>query len=136
MYKTNILWSLVSCYQTTLRDDPWEEGLALRKLFITTFIFVTTFFIVSFSFAAQLSHKEFLSTDFIKYFKNREYANALKANDALLKKYPHDALILRYRALTLEKLNHSHEAIKLYRAILIAHPNDIPARLFVGLAYI
>jgi len=53
-----------------------------------------------------------------------------------LKKYPHDALILRYRALILEKLNHSHEAIKLYHAILQAHPDDIPARLFIGLAYI
>ena len=108
----------------------------MPKSFITTVLFLAVFFIVSPSFATQISHKEFLASDFVKYFKNKEYEKAVKASDTLLKKYPHDALILRYRALTLEKLNHPHEAIKLYEAILQAHPNDVPARLFIGLAYI
>src|SRR5476649_427376 len=99
-------------------------------------IFLAAFFITFPSFAAKISHKEFLSSDFVKYFKNKEYEKAIKANDALLKKYPHDPLILRYRVLTLEKLNHFHEATKLYQAILQVHPDDIPARLFIGLAYI
>ena len=51
-------------------------------------------------FATQIPSKEFLKTDFVKLFKNKEYAKALQESDALLKKYPHDALILRYRALT------------------------------------
>ena len=53
-----------------------------------------------------------------------------------MKKHPHDPLILRYQALTLEKLHHSAEAISLYHEILAAHPNDEPGRLFLGLAYI
>ena len=88
------------------------------------------------SFAAQIPHQEFLSTDFIKSFQNKEYEKAIKECDALLKKYPNDPLILRYRALTLEKLHHDAEAIGLYHEILAAHPHDIPARLFLGLAYI
>lgn len=108
----------------------------MRRLFITTAVFVITFFSISVSFAAQIPHKEFLSSDFVKYFKNKEYVKAFEASDALLKQYPHDALILRYRALTLEKLKQPQKAIKLYQEILAAHPNDIPARLFLGLVYV
>ena len=86
--------------------------------------------------AAQISSQEFLKTDFVKSFQKKEYAKALQESDALLEKYPHDALILRYRALTLEKLKQPKKAIKLYQEILAAHPNDIPARLFLGLAYV
>ena len=98
--------------------------------------FLSVFFITSALFAAQIPHKEFLSTDFIKSFQNKEYEKAIKECDELLKKYPNDPLILRYRALTLEKLHHDAEAIDLYHEVLAAHPHDIPARLFLGLAYI
>src|SRR5947207_12158350 len=108
----------------------------MKVLWKVSIVICIMFFCTSLSFSAEISHKEFLASDFVKYFKNKEYEKALQESDALLKKYPHDALILRYRALTLEKLNHPHEAIKLYKGILQAHPNDIPARLFVGLAYI
>jgi len=108
----------------------------LRKSLTTAVFFLAAFFTISSSFAAEISHKEFLSSDFVKYFKNKEYEKALQESDVLLKKYPHDPLILRYRALTLEKFNHPHEAIQLYQDILQVHPNDIPARLFIGLAYI
>ena len=108
----------------------------MRKSFTTAVFLLTAFFTISSSFAAEISHKEFLASDFTKYFKNKEFEKALQESDALLKKYPHDPLILRYRALTLEKLNHPHEAIQLYQDILQVHPNDIPARLFIGLAYI
>ena len=53
-----------------------------------------------------------------------------------MKKYPNDALILRYRALTLEKLGRFDEAIKVYQEILSKDPNYVPAHLFLGLAYI
>ncbi len=99
-------------------------------IFFTAFLFSQTLF------AAEISSQEFLSSDFVSFFKHKQYEKALKASDALLKKYPHDPLILRYRALTLEKLELSNEAIKLYQSILQFHPNDISARLFIGLAYI
>ena len=87
-------------------------------------------------FESQIPSKEFLIIDFVKLFKNQEYAKALQESDALLKKYLHDPLILRYRALTLEKLKQPKKAIKLYQEILAAHPDDIPARLFLGLDYV
>lgn len=113
-----------------------KNGVHIHKHFFIAVLFCFTFFLSSPSFAVEISHKEFLSTDFIKSFQHKEYEKAIKECDALLKKYPNDPLILRYRALTLEKLHHPAEAINLYHQILAAHPNDEPARLFLGLAYI
>ena len=53
----------------------------------------------------------------------------------LLAKYPNDPLILRYRGRTLEKLGRRKEALNAYRKILAMDPKNIPARLFLGLAY-
>ena len=107
----------------------------MSRIFTAVVILSCTVFLISASFA-EISHKEFISTDFIKSFQKKEYEKAIQECDALLKKYPEDPLILRYRALTLEKLHHPDEAIGLYHEILAAHPNDEPARLFLGLAYI
>ena len=116
-------------------DSPWK-GSYLQKPLGAVIVFLFLFLATPALFAAQIPHKEFLSTDFIKSFQNKEYEKAIKECDALLKKYPKDPLILRYRALTLEKLHHDAEAIDLYHEVLAAHPHDIPARLFLGLAYI
>ncbi len=107
-------------------------NISLRIIFIFFFVLSLSFA----SYAAPVTSQEFLSTDFIKSFQKKEYDQALKECEALLKKHPHDALILRYRALTLEKLKQHKKAIELYQEILAAHPNDIPARLFLGLAYV
>ncbi|MDO8675083.1 MAG: hypothetical protein Q7K71_03060 [Candidatus Omnitrophota bacterium] len=107
----------------------------MRNLFRGLGIYLAFFLLTSVSFA-EISHKEFLSSNFIKSFKNQEYKKALKEANELLKTHPNDPLILRYRALTLEKLHHPAEAISLYHEILAAHPYDEPARLFLGLAYI
>ena len=108
----------------------------MLKIIIAVAIFCSAVFLSPAPAAAEISHKEFLSSDFIKSFKNHEYEKALKECNVLLKKYPNDPLISRYRALTLEKLHRSPEAINLYHEILAAYPRDIPARLFLGLAYI
>jgi len=108
----------------------------LHKSLRPVIIFFITLSIASASLAASIPSKEFLSTDFTRLFKNKEYEKALKASSDLLIKHPYDALILRYRALTLEKLKQSNQAIYVYQEILEAHPNDIPARLFLGLAYL
>ena len=84
---------------------------------------------------ARISSEEFLSSDFSAYFKQGKYAQALAEADRLLARYPDDPLILRYRARTLEKLGRRKEAITAYRKILAMDPKNIPARLFLGLAY-
>ncbi|MBI3316116.1 MAG: tetratricopeptide repeat protein [Candidatus Omnitrophica bacterium] len=85
--------------------------------------------------APLLSKEEFLSSDFSKFFKKQEFNQALNVLDSLLKKHPDDILLLRYRALTLDKLNRRKEAIAVYRKILSENPNHVPTHLFLGLAY-
>ena len=82
-----------------------------------------------------ISKEAFLSSDFPRLFKARQFQKALDAVDALRKKYPNDPLILRYRALTLDKLGRHQEAIAAYREILSRDPNHVPTHLFLGLAY-
>ncbi len=82
-----------------------------------------------------ISKEEFLSSDFSKFFKKKEFQKALAVLEGLLKKYPGDPLILRYRALTLDKLSRRQEAIAAYREILSKNKNHVPTHLFLGLAY-
>ena len=82
-----------------------------------------------------ISKEEFLSSDFPKFFKRREFNKALDASELLLKKYPNDPLILRYRALTLDKLGRRKDAITEYEHILSLDPDHAPTRLFLGLTY-
>ncbi len=85
--------------------------------------------------SVPISSEQFLSSEFAAHFRKGEYAKALAAADALLAQYPNDPLILRYRARTLEKLGRRKEAITAYRKILSIDPKDVPAHLFLGLAY-
>ncbi len=99
--------------------------------------FLLSFFIVTTStFSAEIPPQEFLTSDFIIHLKKKDYKQALKESAALLKEYPDDPLIMRYRALTFEKLKQPDKAINLYKEILSRHPEYTPARLFLGLAYI
>ncbi len=82
-----------------------------------------------------VSSENFLSSDFAAYFKQGKYPEALKALDRLIVKHPNDPLLLRYRAVVLEKLGRRAEAIAVYRQILADHPNHVPTHLFLGLAY-
>ena len=111
----------------------------MRKSFIARMILFITFLVISttsYSYATEISSKEFLSSDFVKFLKNKEYTKALEESEALLKKHPDDNLILRYRAVVLEKLGRYNEAVKLYQMIITNSPNYVPARLFLGLTYI
>lgn len=85
--------------------------------------------------AALVSKDEFISGDFPKLFRARQFQKALDALDILLKKYPDDPLILRYRALTLDKLGRRRESISAYKEILSQNPHHAPTHLFLGLAY-
>lgn len=84
---------------------------------------------------ALISSKEFIASDFSRYFKRGEFSKAFNVLDKLLEKYPQDPLILRYRALTLDKLGNRDTAISIYQQILAQNPNHVPTHLFLGLAY-
>ena len=86
--------------------------------------------------SSLISSETFLSSDFVKFFKNKDYPKALSAIDAFIVKYPDDPLILRYRAFTLEKLGRPKEAITAYKQILSKNPDYVPARIFLSRAYL
>jgi tetratricopeptide (TPR) repeat protein len=90
------------------------------------------------AFAGQsqaISGEAFLSSDFVKYFKNKDYSLALTAIDSLAAKYPDDPLVLRYRGFTLEKLGRPKDAIDTYKKILSKNPDYAPVRIFLSRAY-
>ena len=58
-----------------------------------------------------ISQQEFLASDFTRLFKKGDFSQALTVLDELVKKYPNDPLVLRYRALTLDKLGRRKDSI-------------------------
>ena len=85
--------------------------------------------------STRISSKEFLSGSFAKFFKAHKYQKALKAIEELSKQYPDDPLILRYRALTLERLDRRKEAVAIYQKLLAQDPEHAPTRIALGRAY-
>ncbi len=83
-----------------------------------------------------ISSETFLASDFVKFFKNKDYSGALSAIDALAAKYPDDPLVLRYRGLVLGKLGRRQEAIAVYKQILSKNPDYVPVRIFLSRAYL
>ena len=86
--------------------------------------------------SSSISSQEFLSSPFAKFFKEHQYQKALNVLTELAGKYPEDPIILRYEALTLERLGRTQEAISIYQKILAKHPNLASARFFLGRAYV
>ena len=86
--------------------------------------------------APRISTEEFLASPFAKAFQAQDYPRALNTLDALLKTYPDDPLILRYRARVLARLGRTKEAIALYHRLLSNDPHHAPTRIFLGQAYL
>ncbi len=84
---------------------------------------------------AMISTEEFQDSSFAVLFHAGEYEKALQALDGLLQDYPDDPLLLRYRAMTLDLLGRSAEAIALFRDLIRQDPDHVPARYFLGQAY-
>ena len=85
---------------------------------------------------ARISTEEFLESPFAKSFKEHKYQKALKVIEELSKQYPDDPLILRYRALTLEKLDRRKEAVAVYQKLLAQNPEHASTRISLGRAYL
>lgn len=83
----------------------------------------------------QISAEEFLASPFAEQFQGGNYEQAFKTVELLLREYPQDPLLLRYKAMTLDLLGRSGEAIALYEQILKQNPNHVPTRFFLGQAY-
>ena len=84
----------------------------------------------------RISTQEFLASPFARYFRAKDYPNALNALEALLNTYPDDPLILRYRARVLARLGRTKDAIALYRRLLSQDARHAPTRIFLGEAYL
>ena len=84
----------------------------------------------------SISSQEFLASPFAKAFKEQKYSKAIEALKELKKKYPEDPLILRYEALTLDRMGKTQEAIGAYQKLLAKDPGQVPVRIFLGRAYI
>ncbi len=82
-----------------------------------------------------ISAEEFIQSKASVYFQEGNYDLALKAMDDLLQKYPGDSLLLRYRAMALDRSGRSEEAIAIFKSILEKDPEHAPTKYFLGQAY-
>ncbi|MCI0564514.1 MAG: tetratricopeptide repeat protein [Nitrososphaera sp.] len=83
----------------------------------------------------QIPAEEFISSPFAEYFEAGDYKGALASLDVLAEKYPEDPLIIRYRAIVLDRLGRYDEALKLYDRLLSQDINHIPTRFFRAQTY-
>lgn len=83
----------------------------------------------------MISTEEFLQSQAAALFQDGEYERALDALTPLLKQYPKDPLLIRYKAMTLDRLGRSEEAIALFEQLLKENPDHIPTHYFLGQAY-
>lgn len=83
----------------------------------------------------EIAPEEFLSSPFAGFFKMCDYTRALEALDALTARYPSDPLLIRYRAILLDRLGRYDEAIALYRRLLVDDPLHVPTRFVLAQTY-
>ena len=65
----------------------------------------------------EISPDEFLSSDASRYFQSGSFDKAIVAINQLAKGFPNDDLIQRYRAMTLDRLGKSDEAIEIFKQL-------------------
>ncbi len=82
----------------------------------------------------EIAPDQFLSSDASRYFQAGDYEKALVALNQLEQSFPKDELIQRYRAMTLDRLGKSDEAIVIFKSLLEKNPQHIPTRYFLGQA--
>ncbi len=79
--------------------------------------------------------EEFMASPFAEFFRADDYKRALEALEPILERYPNDLLVLRYKAMTLDRLGRSQEAVVIYQELLRRSPDHTPTRFFLGQAY-
>ena len=83
----------------------------------------------------MISTEAFAASSFAEFFRADDYERAVEALGPILDKYPDDPLVLRYKAMTLDRLGRSKEAVALYQKLLTHSPDHVPTRFFLGEAY-
>lgn len=83
----------------------------------------------------EIAPDDFLASDASRYFQSGNYEKALVALNQLEKSFPKDELIQRYRAMTLDRLGKSKEAIEIFKTLLVKNPSHVPTHYFLGQAY-
>ena len=83
---------------------------------------------------AALSPKAFLETPAAAAFKAGDYDGALAGFQQLLDENRGDPLVLRYLAITLDRLERHEEAIEVLREALAASPDNAALHYFLGVA--
>jgi len=84
---------------------------------------------------SSIPEEEFLASPAAQFFRSGDFERALEGFDPLLNRYPGDPLLLRYRAMCLDRLGRSKEAVKIYENLLVQNPNHVPALYFLGQAH-
>jgi len=77
----------------------------------------------------------FIESSFAEHFLSGEYPQALEALETLAERYPDDPMILRYRAVVLDRLGQFEDALALYDELLTHQPNHVPTRFFRAQTY-
>lgn len=82
-----------------------------------------------------ISAEEFMASPFADAFRADDYERALGALQPILERHPNDPLVLRYKAMSLDRVGQSQEAIVIYQELLKRDPDHAPTRFFLGQAY-
>jgi tetratricopeptide (TPR) repeat protein len=86
--------------------------------------------------AGQMSPQDFLKSQGAQLFMEAKYEDALKEFETLAAQAPRDLLVLRYRALALDRLGRQDEAIKLLEEGLTAFPGSVALHYFLAQTYL
>ncbi|MBI4397494.1 MAG: tetratricopeptide repeat protein, partial [Candidatus Omnitrophica bacterium] len=82
-----------------------------------------------------IAAQEFIESPAAELFQSGDYERALIALEPLLAQYPGDPLLLRYKAMALDRTGESQKAIEIYRQILERERGHVPTRYFLAEAY-
>ena len=76
-----------------------------------------------------------LSGPFARAFQAQDYARALEELDQLIRDYPNDWLLVRYRGIVLDRLGRYDDAIAAFKRVLQHQPDQVPTHFFLAQSY-
>lgn len=122
---------------------PNKSAVLKRAFFFSLFILAAGLCIFSQANAqtefsentSGISTEEFVSSQAAQLFQIGKYPEAIAALDGLLKTYPKDPLLIRYRAMAMDQMGNSKDAIKIFEDLLLEYPDHLPTHYFLGQAY-
>jgi tetratricopeptide (TPR) repeat protein len=83
----------------------------------------------------RIPAEEFMKSPAAKAFSGGRFEEAVKEFDALLRRYPGDPLIRRFKGVAFLRMNETDKAIGIFSEILKDYPDNIAAHFYLGQAY-